>query len=138
MSSPTTETTTTTTTTTTTVTTTAGAAGTTQKSWSSNGQAAYPITTDKSTHPFYAFVDLIGRDPAALKAFCDDPSGDPAAANLTPEQRAALLTGHWRNIEAQVAAENDQLKTVVYEYIGWNMKAVGPDILAALKAKAPA
>jgi hypothetical protein len=97
----------------------------------------YPATNDKSSHPFYAFVDLIGNDDAALHAFCADPNGDPAAAYLTAEQKEALLSGQWRRIEEQVAAENRRLHSIVYESIGWILHSVAPKIVAALKTKAP-
>jgi hypothetical protein len=131
-------TTTTTTTTTTTVTVTDETPHhTAAESYPSNGKKPYPTTTDKSSHPFYAFVDLIGNDDAALSAFCADPYGDPAAANLTAEQKEALLSGEWRRIEAQVSAENRRLHSIVYESIGWILHSVAPKIAAALKTKAP-
>jgi hypothetical protein len=135
-------TTTTTTTTTTTITTTTddapySTATAAAESYASNGKKSYPTTTDKSSHPFYAFVDLIGNDDAALHAFCADPYGDPAAAYLTAVQKEALLSGEWKLIEAQVAAENRRLQTTVYEQIGWILHSVAPKIVEALKAKAP-
>ncbi|MEA2689796.1 MAG: hypothetical protein QOD51_2403, partial [Candidatus Eremiobacteraeota bacterium] len=50
--------------------------------------------------PFSEFFIKIARDDAALTRFLNNPDGDPEAARLTAEQKAALLSGNFQSIVA--------------------------------------
>ena len=88
--------------------------------------------------PFFDFIQKIGKDPAALKAFVADPMGDPAAAALTREQKEALLSAEFSKIDKLVRAENPHFEQAAAlapgAQIGWNMFQIDSDIRAALAA----
>jgi hypothetical protein len=96
--------------------------------------------SDPTPHPFFDFIQKIGKNPAALKAFVADPMGDPAAAALTREQKEALLSADFSRIDTLVRAENPHFEhgaaLTPGAQIGWNMFQIDADILAARAALA--
>jgi hypothetical protein len=98
-------------------------------------------------HPFFDFFEKIATDDTALKAFVDDPQGDPAAAQLTAEQRRALLSARFSEIDRLLREENRDVVALAdshglggasadgVQQIGWNMAPLMDQITALKTAK---
>lgn len=81
--------------------------------------------------PFSEFFIKIARDDAALTRFLNNPDGDPEAARLTAEQKAALLSGNFQSIVAVFGKEDPLVEQEITggtnapnaspAAIGWNM-----------------
>jgi hypothetical protein len=82
--------------------------------------------------PFFNFVMMIGNDPGELKKFLANPD----AAPVTAEQKAALLSGSFRRVEALLRKENPDVEKLADalrppgtlaagpQQIGWNMASL--------------
>jgi hypothetical protein len=83
------------------------------------------------SHPLFDFVDKIAKDDAALRRFVADPFGDPDAADLSLEQKTALISGDFEKLRPLLVAEDKQLAAQEEAralkqapLIGWNMVAL--------------
>ncbi len=96
--------------------------------------------SDPKPTPFFDFIQKIGKDPAALRAFVAHPKEDPAAIALSDEQKEALLSADFSRIDTLVKAENPAFEQPAAltpgAQIGWNMFQIDAEIRAAQKALA--